>query len=41
MLGNQSRSNKTTLIIVGAVVFVTIFVGLVYNHLDYWEAPSK
>lgn len=41
MLGAQARSNKATVLFVGAVVFMAVFVGLVYNHLDYWSATAK
>jgi hypothetical protein len=41
MLGAQARSNKATVLLVGAVVFMAVFVGLVYNHLDYWSTTAK
>jgi len=41
MFGAQARSNKAAVLFVGAVVFMAVFVGLVYNHLDYWSAPAK
>lgn len=40
IFGAQARSNKATLLLVGAVVFLALFVGLAYNHMDYWHAPS-
>lgn len=41
IFGAQARSNKATLLLAGSVIFLFIFVGLVYNHLDYWHTPAS
>ncbi|KAI9155469.1 galactosyl transferase [Paramyrothecium foliicola] len=42
IFGNQLRSSKMTALFVGAVVFMAIFIGLVYNHMDsFQEVPSN
>lgn len=41
MIFGGQRSPKTTALVVGAVIFLAAFIGLVYNHLDAWELPSK
>jgi hypothetical protein len=42
MIFGQARSQRTTaLIIVGAVVFVSVFVGLVYNNMDSFQLPTE
>lgn len=38
MIGSM-RSNKSTALVVGVVVFLAAAVGLAYNHLDTWEFP--
>lgn len=39
MLG-PIRSNRATLIVLGAIIFLAAFVGLAYNHVDRWELPE-
>ena len=41
IFGAQARSNKATILLAGTVIFLFIFVGLVYNHLDYWHSSSS
>lgn len=41
IFGGQTRSPKATALIVGAIIFLAAFIGLVWNHLDAWELPSK
>lgn len=41
MLLNHARSHKAPLQIVGAVVFVTVLISLLYNHLDFYQTPSR
>lgn len=36
----QLRSNKATVVVIGAVIFLAALVGLAYNHLDTWELPA-
>jgi hypothetical protein len=40
IFGNQLRSSKTTALFVGAVIFIAIFLGLVYNHVDFSDAST-
>jgi hypothetical protein len=41
MLGAQTRNQRTIVIFVGVLIFLSIFVGLVYNHLDSIQLPSR
>ena len=41
IFGSQSRSNRVIFLLVGTIIFLTIFVGLFYNHSDSWSTPSK
>lgn len=41
IFGSQSRSNRAILLLLGSIIFLTIFVGLFYNHNDSWSTPSK
>lgn len=36
----QLRSNRSTALVAGAVVFLIFFVSLAYNHLDNWEPAA-
>lgn len=42
MILGGSRSPRATAIVVGAVIFLAAFIGLVYNHLDTsWDLPAN
>ena len=41
MFGAQTRNQRTIVIFVGVLIFLSIFVGLVYNHLDSIQLPSR
>lgn len=34
------RSNRATLVVLGAIIFLAAFVGLAYNNLDSWDLPD-
>ncbi|KAF4122000.1 Nucleotide-diphospho-sugar transferase [Geosmithia morbida] len=42
MFGAQARSGRATMLIAGSVLLLILFIGLAFNHLDYWgSSPSK
>ncbi|KAF5693578.1 galactosyl transferase, partial [Fusarium mundagurra] len=36
----QVRTNRSTVLMAGTVIFLVAFVSLAYNHLDKWEPPA-
>ncbi|KAK4089010.1 hypothetical protein Purlil1_6443 [Purpureocillium lilacinum] len=40
IFGGSARSTRGTALIVGAVVFILAFIGLIFNHLDSWHLPA-
>lgn len=36
MFGAQARSGRANMLIAGSVIFLIIFIGLAFNHLDSW-----
>ncbi|CEI67368.1 hypothetical protein FVEN_g5748 [Fusarium venenatum] len=36
----QVRTNRSTVLMAGTVIFLVAFVSLAYNHLDTWEPPT-
>ncbi|KAF5006213.1 hypothetical protein FDECE_7372 [Fusarium decemcellulare] len=36
----QVRTNRSTALMAGTIIFLVAFVGLAYNHLDKWEPPA-
>jgi hypothetical protein len=36
----QVRTNRSTVLMAGAVIFLVAFVSLAYNHLDPWVPPA-
>jgi hypothetical protein len=36
----QVRTNRSTVLMAGTIIFLVAFVSLAYNHLDTWEPPT-
>ncbi|KND91521.1 hypothetical protein TOPH_03842 [Tolypocladium ophioglossoides CBS 100239] len=41
VLAGAVRSTKGTVLVVGAVFFVVAFIGLIFNHLNSWDQPTR
>jgi hypothetical protein len=34
------RSNRATLVVLAAIIFLAAFVGLAYNNVESWDLPD-
>ena len=41
VLGASVRSTRGTALLLGAVFFAVVFMGLALNHLDSWNPPAR